>query len=159
MKELLEQLIGEWRGEGNGQYPTIPSFHYLESLSFTAAGEGLHYHQITRRLVGPEQYKPSHQESGFLRLLEDNKVEIANVQVGGRVEILRGPIEARPGGWFIQLKSIHLANDSRMVESTRTISLQGDSLLYTMHMQTTRVPRLALHLEATLRRNGSPLAP
>ncbi len=155
MKEQLEQLIGEWHGEGIGQYPTIPSFHYLESLNFTAAGDGLHYHQITRRLVGPEQYKPSHQESGFIRLLDDNTVEIANVQLGGRVEILRGPIEARSAGWFIQLKSTHLGNDPRMVESARTISLQEDLLQYSMHMQTTRIPRLALHLEATLRRTGT----
>ena len=152
MNEQLQRLIGEWQGEGNGEYPTISSFHYLETLRITAAGNGVHYHQSTRRLASLDQYVPSHQESGFLQLLDDGMVEIANVQLGGRLEILRGSIEVRPGGWSIQLKSTHLANDPRMVESARSITLLGDSLQYTMHMQTTRVPRLALHLEAKLRR-------
>jgi hypothetical protein len=152
MNDQLSRLIGEWLGEGHGEYPTITSFHYRETLRFTAAGDGLHYEQKTQRLVGPEQYAPSHQESGFLRLLEDNQVELTNTQLGGRMEILSGLIEATPGGLQLILHSTHLTNDPRMVRTTRSISLDGNALQYTMHMQTTAVPRLAIHLEANLQR-------
>jgi hypothetical protein len=152
MHELLKGLLGEWLGEGNGQYPTIASFHYLETLRITSVGNELQYVQSTRREVGDEQYAQSHQESGFLRLLEGNQVELTNTQLGGRLEKLSGSIETTPGGLQIKLQSTHLANDPRMVRTSRLITLEGDALHYTMHMQTTAVHRLVLHLKANLQR-------
>ena len=155
MNELLKTLAGEWTGAGAGEYPTITSFEYLETLRFTLhdAGEHLFYEQKTRRRgVGQQDYIPSHWESGFIRLLPDNRVEIANAQIGGRVEVMTGTIEATPAGLVLRLRSTHFANDPRMEEATRTITVDGDTLHYTMHMQTTKVPHLAIHLEATLQR-------
>jgi hypothetical protein len=96
--------------------------------------------------------KTPHWESGFIRLLPDNHVEIANAQIGGRVEVMRGTLETSPAGLVLQLHSTHLANDPRMEEATRTITVNGDTLHYTMYMQTTKNPELAIHLEATLQR-------
>ena len=152
--ELLDLLTGKWLGEGRGEYPTITSFHYRETLMFTVAGDGLHYDQITHREANPGKYVPSHRESGFLRFLDHDRVEIANVQVGGRVEILNGTIRKEESGLVIHLESVHLANDSRMEKSTRVITLDDNKLHYTMQMQTNRVNYLALHLEATLTKRG-----
>jgi hypothetical protein len=148
--ELLDLLTGKWLGEGRGEYPTITSFQYRESLIFTKAGDGLHYDQITHREASPGEYVPSHRESGFLRFLDDGLIEIANVQVGGRVEILNGTIGKEAAGIVLRLESVYLANDPRMEKSTRVISVGKDKLHYTMQMQTNRVNYLALHLEATL---------
>ncbi len=155
MITLLKLLAGEWVGTGHGGYPTIESFEYLETLSLTLdeARPLLHYEQKTRRRnVGQTDFIPSHWETGFLYLLSDNQVEVANAQIGGRVEVLVGTIEPAPAGLVLRLQSSHFANDPRMQESSRTIMVNGDTLHYTMHMLTTKVPQLALHLEATLER-------
>jgi hypothetical protein len=157
MNNLLNILAGEWTGAGAGEYPTITSFEYLETLRFTfhPGGEHLFYEQKTRRRgLGQQDYIPSHWESGFIRLLPDNQVEIANAQIGGRVEVMTGTIEATPAGLVLRLSSTHFANDPRMKDATRTITVAGDTLHYTMHMQTTKNPHLAIHLEATLQRQN-----
>ncbi len=155
MTNLLKLLAGEWAGTGLGDYPTIEAFEYLETLRFTLDETRplLHYEQKTRRRnVGQTDFIPSHWETGFLYLLSDNQVEVANAQIGGRVEVLAGTIEPAPAGLVLRLQSSHFANDLRMQESSRAIMVKGDTLHYTMHMQTTKVPQLALHLEATLER-------
>jgi hypothetical protein len=152
---LLKNLAGEWVGAGIGLYPTIEPFEYLETLRFTLdeKGANLHYEQKTRRRnIGQSDYVSSHWETGFLRLLADDQVEIANVQIGGRVEILIGSIESTAEGIVLRLKSSLLANDPRMQEASRTIRVNRNSLHYSMYMHTTTVPHLALHLEAKLLR-------
>ena len=151
--QFLQLLAGEWAGTGLGQYPTIEDFEYLETLFFTLDDSRplLHYEQKTRRRnAGQSEYVPSHWESGFVQLLPENQVKVANAQIGGRVEVLAGTIEAGAAGLVIRLHSTHFANDPRMEEATRTITVNGDSLHYTMYMQTNKVPHLAMHLEATL---------
>ena len=155
MNDLLKTLAGEWKGAGLGEYPTITSFEYLETLRITLHGGGEHlfYEQKTRRRSGEQQdYVPSHWESGFIRLLPNNQVEIANAQIGGRVEVMIGTMEETPAGLVLRLRSTHQANDARMEEATRMITVKGDTLHYTMNMRTTKNPNLAMHLEATLQR-------
>ena len=155
MRDLLRMLAGHWEGKGFGQYPTIASFEYLETLRFTLdeTRSLLAYVQNTRRFnseVG--DYVPSHWETGYLRWLADDRVEMANAQIGGRVEAMGGTIEKTVDGLLMSLRSTHFANDARMGAATRTFTLGGDILRYEMHMQTTKVPHLAIHLEAALRR-------
>ena len=155
MTDFLKLLAGEWAGTGLGGYPTLESFEYLETLSFTSDETRplLHYQQKTyRRNIGQTDFVPSHWETGFLYLISDNQVEVANAQIGGRVEVLAGTIEPAPAGLVLRLQSSHFANDPRMQESSRTITVKGDTLHYSMHMQTTKVPQLTMHLEATLER-------
>ena len=155
MRDLLGKLAGEWIGKGAGQYPTIASFEYLETLRFTLEEMRplLHYVQETRRFNSEGgDYVPSHWETGYLRWLEDDRVEWANAQIGGRVEVMAGTVEETAAGLVLRLRSTHFANDPRMAEATRTITVEGDTLHYSMHMQTTKVPHLEMHVEATLQR-------
>lgn len=150
----LSRLIGQWNGHGKGIYPTIRSFEYVEQLTVVQdeARPLLHYEQRAWRLDATQGEIPSHWEVGFLRVLEDGKIEIANAQSSGRVEVLRGILAAHDAGFTLSFASILLANDTRMVATARRWYVTGESLRYEMDMHTDRVSPLTLHLTATLRR-------
>jgi hypothetical protein len=155
-QDLLRLLIGEWSGSGRGEFPTVEPFEYLETLIF--AGDHrpfLHYEERTkRRSAGQADYIPSHWESGFLRLLPDGEVELINTQGSGRLERLTGSLEGTETGLILRLQSTAFLNDPRMVETSRTITVDGNKLHYTQNMYTTAVPGPAHHVEATLNRNS-----
>ena len=78
-------LIGTWRGEGAGEYPTIDSFTYTEEVTFTDVGKPfLHYVQRTWSPAGA----PMHTETGYLRLVD-----------GSAVEFVRGTASQRRQSW------------------------------------------------------------
>ena len=41
--EPISYLLGTWRGQGEGGYPTIHSFSYGEELQFTHSGHKVHH--------------------------------------------------------------------------------------------------------------------
>lgn len=65
-------LKGRCAGEGRGGYPTVTSFDYRETLTFTRRDErSLAYEQHTqKRYDGQSEWLVSHWENGFIRLLE-----------------------------------------------------------------------------------------
>lgn len=154
--ERLEPLLGIWKGEGRGHYPTIDSFRYREWLRFEsdASREVIHYEQ--RTVLIPEE-EPSHWESGFLLALEDGTIQLSNSQNGGRVEVLRGKaaVDSTRGALELRLESVELANDPRLVRTGRIWTLHGDRLSYTVSMEThtTETPLLQEHLSAELHRS------
>lgn len=153
-QNILHVLLGEWSGTGRGEFPTIESFDYIETLSFATDGRPLlHYEQKTKRhRNGKPDYVPSHWESGFIRLLPDGKIELTCAQNGGRLEKLTGFIEGTETGMIMRLKSVDFLNDIRMLETSRTITVNGDQLYYTQNMQTNAVSALTFHIEAQLER-------
>ena len=153
-QDVLYLLAGEWSGTGRGEFPTIEPFEYLETLSFSGDQRPfLHYEQkAKRRNAGQTDYLPSHWESGFVRLLPNGDVELVNAQAGGRLERLTGSLEWIEAGLSLRLRSTAFLNDSRMVETSRTITVEGDHMHYTQTMHTTGVPGPAHHVEARLNR-------
>ena len=154
VQNILHVLLGEWSGTGRGEFPTIESFDYIETLSFATDGRALlHYEQKTRRRRNRESdYVPSHWESGFTRLLPGGKIELTCAQNGGRLERLTGSIEETGTRLVLHLKSVDFLNDIRMLETSRTITVDGDQLHYTQNMRTNAVSALTFHLEAKLER-------
>ena len=153
--EWLRPLLGRWTGTGVGRYPTIPSFEYNEQLHFVAdaARPLIHYEQFTRqRSEGQSVHQPSHWESGFLRPVAGGMLEVSNAQDGGRVEVLRGPIRTAGGVLTLELESLLLGHDERLVRTRRTFVVEADRLRYEVHMHTNRVPALTVHLQAELGR-------
>ena len=64
----LAALLGTWRGEGEGSYPTIEPFRYSEEISFTQVGKPfLAYRQATVNLATG---LPAHAEAGYWRPAE-----------------------------------------------------------------------------------------
>lgn len=157
--ELLATLAGRWAGRGRGQYPTIRSFEYEEETTFLVAPEYPMIRFEQRAWLLPDR-TASHWELGFFRVVEGGAVELSTSQDSGRVEVLRGAVEAAADGIRLSLASTCLANDARVLETARIFTIRDDLLHYVKFMatSTTAVPSRMKHLEATLRRvtEGSP---
>lgn len=152
--DLFGLLEGTWQGIGRGGYPTISSFDYREKLVFTRRNETtLAYDQRTEKHVdGSGKFVTSHWESGFIRILEDEELELINAQSGGRGEVLSGHIESFDSTIRLHFVSKALMNDVRMLSTARRFELEGDQLRYEMEMSTTEVPHLTQHLAIILER-------
>jgi THAP domain-containing protein 4 len=151
---MLNLLTGSWTGTGRGQFPGVTSFDFRETLTFIRRDEKtLAYEQRTQKLYdGQTEYLPSHWENGFVSLLERGELQLVNIQIGGRNEVLVGMVEAHDSMFQIHFVSKALHNDPRMVSSARSFALEGDTLRYEMEMQTTKTVRLTQHLKITLQR-------
>lgn len=152
--KTLSNLQGSWKGKGHGKFPTIEPFEYEESLEFEvdSAYPLIHYEQ--RTVLLPTQ-EPSHWESGFIRVVDDHTVEISNSQDSGRVEILRGKLLiTSDSSYELDLSSISLENDPRLIKTSRLIKVSNNSIEYKqfMHTNTTKESKILHHLTAVLER-------
>jgi len=152
--QVFDLLEGMWKGEGRGGYPGVTSFDYRETLVFTRRDEKtLAYEQRTQQLYdGQTDYLPSHSENGFISPLDNGDLQMVNIQIGGRNEILIGTIESLDSMFRIHFVSKTLNNDPRMISSARTLELEGDALRYEMEMHTTKVNQSTPHLKIALQR-------
>ena len=117
--QVFDLLEGAWSGEGRGQFPGVTSFNFREILTFTRRDEKtLAYEQRTQKLYdGQSEYLPSHWENGFISILDNGDLQLANIQVGGRNEILIGTVETIDSMVRIHFVSKALNNDPRMISS------------------------------------------
>ena len=150
---LFTLLEGTWAGEGRGQFPTVTSFDYRETLTFTRRDEKtLAYEQrAQKRYDGQNEWLESHWENGFIRILEGGELELTSAQIG-RTEVLIGSIESVDNLFRIHFVSKTITNDPRMISSARRFELDGDSLHYEMEMHTIAVNQPTKHLEVVLQR-------
>jgi hypothetical protein len=148
----LDLLDGSWGGTGRGQFPGVTSFDFREKLTFTRRDEKtLAYEQRAQKLYdGQTEWLESHWENGFISIRENGDLQLDNIQVGGRNEMLVGTVEFLDNKYRIHFVSKALNNDPRMVSSTRTFELEGDTLRYEMEMQTTKVDQSTQHLKSIL---------
>ena len=152
-QQVFDLLQGIWKGEGRGQFPTVNSFDYHGTLTFTRRDEKtLAYEQrAQKRYDGSVDWLESHWENGFIRILESGELELVSAQIG-RSEVLIGIIESMDAMFRIHFVSKTITNDPRMVSSARTFELEDDTLHYEMEMQTTKVNQLTPHLKIALQR-------
>ena len=145
---VLAPLLGTWEGSGNGEYPTIDDFAYLESITFGHVGKP--FVAYTQRTRSPEG-KPLHAETGYYRF-GDNGVELVIAQPTGVVEVHEGRIEDNR----IVFHQVGLASAPTAVEVEevrRTLEVDGDLLSYTLDMAAVGQP-LTFHLVAQLQRRA-----
>ena len=146
----LVPLLGTWRGEGHGDYPTIESFDYTDEWEFVAppGKPFVRFTQRTRDAAG----LPKHTEAGYLRCPSPGVVEIVAALPTGQAECGRGTVEA--GAELVLATDAAVLNtDSakRVDRIVRRFSVRWDSLAYSMEMAAVDVG-LTLHLTATLYR-------
>ncbi|MEV6768179.1 peroxynitrite isomerase [Nocardia sp. NPDC051030] len=148
----LAPLLGTWRGRGQGEYPTIESFEYLEEVEFGHVGRPfLTYRQRTRSADGS---RPMHAETGYLRALPDDRIELILAHPTGITEICEGTLVADGAGLRLELDSTSIGRSSTAKSVTglgRTLTLDGDTLSYTLRMAAVEQP-LQHHLAATMQR-------
>ncbi len=162
----LAGLVGTWRGEGAGVYPTIPSFGYGEEIAFAHNGKPfLAYSQRTWALdasdAGPAG-RPLHAETGYLRP-QPGPHPASGPHTGLPVELVlsmpTGHLELGSASWrdgvLRSVATITCTPSAKVVtDVVRELTLDGDELRYTLAMAAVGLP-LQGHLTATLSRVGA----
>lgn len=147
----LAPLLGRWTGAGNGDYPTIEPFSYLEEVEFGHNGKPfLSYTQRTRSPDGA----PLHAETGYLRTPRAGRAEFIVAQPTGISEIDEGTVGECDGELVIDVHSTTVglsASAKDVMALRRSIRVSGDELQYTVLMAAVGHPLLH-HLSATLHR-------
>lgn len=146
--EPLAFLLGHWRGEGEGRYPTIAPFDYVEEVTFTHTGKPwLAYRQRTH---SARDGRPLHAEDGFWRPIAGGRVEVVLAHPTGHVELATG----RRHGCRIELTSSSVTatpTAKRIDAVTRDLQVDGETLRYELAMAAVGQPLLP-HLTAELTR-------
>jgi nitrobindin-like protein len=149
---ILAPLLGTWAGAGAGEYPTIPSFSYLEEVTFGHVGKPfLSYAQRTK---AADDGRPLHAETGYLRVPSAGRVELVLAHPTGITEIQEGTLTVGDDGLKLELTatSIGLTATAKDVTAlSRSFRIDGDELAYTLRLGAVGQP-LQHHLAATLHR-------
>jgi THAP4-like, heme-binding beta-barrel domain len=145
--EVLSFLLGRWRGEGRGGYPTIDDFGYQDELEFAHVGKP--FLSYTQRTWLPDGLA-SHSEMGYLRPQPEGRLELVLAQPGGRVEVDEGMLR----GTHFELTSTvmaHTRSAKEVTEVRRVLDVDNGVMRYQVEMAAVGQPR-RFHLEAELRR-------
>ncbi|XP_059661905.1 peroxynitrite isomerase Rv2717c [Cornus florida] len=144
----LAYLLGTWRGQGEGGFPTIASFKYGEELQFSHPGNKpvIAYSQKTWKLDSGE---PMHSESGYWRPKPDGTIEVVIAQSTGLIEVQKGTYNAEEK--VVKLQSELVANASKVKEIARVFKLVNGELSYVVEMAT-HLTSLQPHLKALLKK-------
>ncbi len=143
-------LLGTWRGEGAGSYPTIDDFTYTEEITFTDVGKPfLHYVQRTWSPTG----SPMHTETGYLRVPGDGTAEFVLAQPTGQTELCEGTLVAEADALVLEFHSrVHNSASAKQADTThRRYETVGDRITTTFAMAAVGQP-LTHHLRSELRR-------
>lgn len=156
---LLASLVGTWRGGGEGVYPTIASFSYVEEIVVVPVPGKPVLGYTSRTRTAPDG-APMHAESGWFRIVAPGEVELVVAQAPGIVEVVEGPAEVFGGtgpasGVAVVMASTLVGGSTTSVEVTATerrYRVEGDTLTYEVAMAGAGQP-LTGHLRAELHRS------
>ena len=160
-------LVGTWVGTGEGQYPTIAPFTYVETVTIAAVPDKpfLSYTQHTSH---PDTGAPMHVEVGYLRFPAPasgaepttdgtagaHPAEMTVAQPTGVTECHAGTLRPEGDGIVLDLASASVGRTPSAKEVTsvrRRLVVRGDALTYDLWMAAVSQPD-TLHLRATLHR-------
>lgn len=127
----LAFLLGTWRGEGKGEYPTIQPFAYGEEVRFWHVGKP--FLAYTQRTWALDDERPLHSEMGYWRPQSNGAIEVIIAHPNGLTEIEIGVIT----GQRVELMTYSIersptAKDVTRVE--RSLHVVDDVLAYDLRM-------------------------
>jgi hypothetical protein len=150
--EALAPLLGTWAGQGEGKYPTIEPFQYLEEVVFSHVGKPfLAYAQKTKAVADG---KPLHAETGYLRVPQPGRVELVLAHPSGITEIEVGTYSVTGDRIEVELSTTAIGLTPTAKEVTalgRSLRIDGDEFSYSVQMGAVGQP-LQDHLAAVLHR-------
>ena len=148
----IAYLLGHWRGNGHGDYPTIGGFAFGQEAAFTHDGRPfLHYFSRTW-MTDDEgaEVRPLALETGFFRPQPDGGLELVLAHPTSFVEIYYGTTE----GAKIELVTdavVRTATAKEYTAGKRLYGLVEGDLLWTFDMAAVGEP-LQSHIWARLQR-------
>ncbi|MCU0312068.1 MAG: FABP family protein [Acidimicrobiales bacterium] len=149
--EPLTHLLGTWEGPGEGSYPTIDSFAYVERLTFSHVGKP--FLSYAQRTWDPATRAPMHAETGYLRVAGEPAgagVEMVVAQPTGVTEVLLGTVA--DGVVALRSHVVGLTPTAKSVTAVeRELAVDGDGLVVRLAMAAVGV-ELTHHLLSRLRR-------
>ena len=145
-------MLGTWRGNGRGDYPTIDSFEYGQELIFAHDGRPFFHYLARSWIVDAEgtKLREAAIETGFLRCRPEGTMELVLAHHTGFAEIWYG--EATGGKLELQTDAVARTESAKEVAAGHRLygNVEGD-LLYAYDMAAMGQP-LQPHLWARLQR-------
>jgi hypothetical protein len=164
--EHLRSILGTWRGSGEGSFPTLSaSFRYSEEVCFEAVHPSKPVIAYSHRTAHADSGAPMHRESGFLKMLPDDKFIWTVAQATGMAEVADGSWDAAKGELLKRIAnynyndiqsgalctaSTQIAGADKVTNVHREYIFNESSLSYTISMATKQVSQLTVHLTAAL---------
>src|SRR4051794_21672376 len=145
-------MLGTWRGNGHGDYPTIEKFEFGQELIFTHDGRPF-FHYMARSWIideNGEKVRDAAIETGFLRCPEPGKIEFLLSHSSGISELWVG--EADNGKLELVTDAVMRSESAKEVTAGKRLygNVEGD-LLYAYDMAAMGQP-LQPHLWARMKR-------
>lgn len=145
-------LLGTWRGNGHGDYPTIDKFSYGQELIFTHDGRPF-FHYMARSWITDDEGNKVREaaiETGFLRCPEQGKIELLLTHANGISELWHG--EAADGKMELTTDAVMRSETAKeVVAGKRLYGNVNSELMYAYDMAAVGQP-LQPHLWARLQR-------
>ncbi|KRF20986.1 fatty acid-binding protein [Nocardioides sp. Soil797] len=145
-------MLGTWRGNGHGDYPTIEKFEFGQELIFTHDGRPFFHYMARAWIVDDEgnKLRDGAIETGFVRCKPEGKVEVVLTHNTGFAEVWYGTAgEAR-----MEIATDAIVRTESAKEYTAGKRLYGNvegDLLYAFDMAAMGEP-LQPHIWARLQR-------
>ena len=149
----LRRLVGTWRGEGLGCYPTIADFGYTDEITFTDTGRPF-LHFVQRTSIDGQ---PRHTETGYWRMPNPDAVEVVIALPSGQAERGSGTCRTDDDGALVVHTDASVQNTptaKRVDRVVRSVRVEGDRMHYEVFMEAVG-QGLALHLSSELTRQPS----
>ncbi|XP_066454669.1 peroxynitrite isomerase THAP4 isoform X2 [Eleutherodactylus coqui] len=150
----LAWMLGTWVSDppGEGEFPSIPSFHYIEEVVISHVGQPML--NFTFCSSNPETRKPMHRECGFIRVKPGtNQVAFICAQNIGVVEVEEGEVSGEQLTLTSQsLSRMSFARAPHVQQISRTFRLTTEGKLEQTVSMATSTQAMAPHLRVTYKK-------
>jgi THAP4-like, heme-binding beta-barrel domain len=150
----LAWLIGTWRGNGHGDYPTIEPFQFGQEVIFQQDGRPFIQYLSRSWIVDAdgEFVREAAQETGFIRCRPERKLEFVLCHASGFAEVWYGEMHPERPSFEIVTDAVVRTESAKEVAGGQRLYgyVEGD-LMWTYDMAAVGQP-LQPHLWARLER-------